>query len=487
MTRQKMTGVQRAILAVVLVPVFMSLLSISSINVILPSVQESLAASNSAIQWVLSGYTLAFGVLLVAGGRAGDTFGRGKLFVAGLVLFGLGSLLAGFALNGPMLVIARLITGFGSGLLNPQTVGFIQQFFDGPRRARAFASFGSVVGVSVAIGPVLGGGLIALAGPDWGWRWTFLVNVPIAIVAIIVAYRTFPKAAWVPDVPEGATAEPGKPDLDPVGTVAFTLGTLLVMWTFLEIDKGGIYWLMLPVGVVILVWWVWWERRYKRRGGEPMVDMALFRNRPYRNGSLLISLFFTGSTSVWVTVAIFLQTGHGISALIAALVGIPSAIATSISSAIAGRYVLSAGRAMVAWGMSMTLLALGSSILVVVGVQLWDWSVWWLVATLTVMGVGQGFITSPNQTLSLMEVPAHVSGVAGAVMQTGQRVGTSVGTAIITSMLFGIAAAFSWNWAFVAAFGTIMVLVTIAMLVAIVDIIGTRRAQAAVPQGREGR
>ena len=487
MAKQQMTGVQKAILAVVLVPVFMSLLSISSINVILPSVQESLDASNTAIQWVLSGYTLAFGVLLVAGGRAGDTFGRGKLFVAGLVLFGLGSLLAGFALNGPMLVAARLLTGFGSGLLNPQTVGFIQQFFDGPLRARAFASFGSVVGVSVAIGPVLGGGLIALAGPDWGWRWTFLVNVPIAVLAIIVAYRTFPKAAWVRHVPEGASAEPGKPDLDPVGTVAFTLGTLLVMWTFLEIDAGGIYWAMLPVGIAILFWWVWWERRYKRRGGAPMVDMALFSNRPYRNGSLLISLFFTGSTSVWVTVAIFLQTGHGISALTAALVGVPSAIATTISSQIAGRYVLAAGRAMVAWGMSVTLLALSSSMLVIIGVQLWDWSIWWLIATLSLLGVAQGFIVSPNQTLSLIEVPAHVSGVAGAVMQTGQRVGTSVGTAIITSTLFGVAAAYSWNWAFISAFGIIMLLVGIAMTVAIIDIRGTRGTQTAVPQGREAQ
>lgn len=487
MTKQNMTGVQRAILAVVLVPVFMSLLSISSINVILPSVQESLNASNSVIQWVLSGYTLAFGVLLVAGGRAGDTFGRGRLFVTGLVLFGVGSLLAGFALNGPMLVIARLITGFGSGLLNPQTVGFIQQFFDGPRRARAFASFGSVVGVSVAIGPVLGGGLIALAGQDWGWRWTFLVNVPIAIIAIIVAYRTFPPAAWEPAGPARATTKPGRPDLDPIGTVAFTLGTLLVMWTFLEIDKGGIYWAMLPVGVAILIWWVWWERRYKRRGGAPMVDMALFRNRPYRNGALLISLYFTGSTSVWVTVAIFLQTGHGFSALTAALIGLPSAIATTVSSQIAGRYVLGAGRAMVAWGMSVTLFALGSSAFVVIGVQRWDWSIWWLLATLSLMGVAQGFIISPNQTLSLIEVPAHVSGVAGGVMQTGQRVGTSVGTALITSTLFGIAAAFSWNWAFVGAFGMIMVMVLIAMIVALLDIRGTRRAQAAVPHGHETR
>ncbi len=486
MAKQKMTGVQRAILAVVLVPVFMSLLSISSINVILPSVQDSLDATNSEIQWVLSGYTLAFGVLLVAGGRAGDTFGRGRLFIAGLVLFALGSLLAGFAVNGTMLVLARLVTGFGSGLLNPQTVGFIQQFFDGPRRARAFASFGSVVGVSVAIGPVLGGGLIALAGEDWGWRWTFLVNVPIAAAAIIVAYRAFPQDAWQPAVPKG-TSQPAKPDLDPIGTVAFTLGTLLVMWTFLEIDQGGIYWAMLPVGVIILSWWVWWERRYKRRGGAPMVDMALFRNRPYRNGALLISLYFTGSTSVWVTVAIFLQTGHGFSALTAALIGLPSAVATSISSQIAGRYVLAAGRAMVAWGMSVTLLALGSSILVVIGVQQWDWSVWWLLATLSLMGVAQGFVISPNQTLSLLEVPANVSGVAGGVMQTGQRVGTSVGTALITSTLFGIAAAFSWNWAFVGAFGLVMLMVAIAMTVAIVDVVGTRRVQAAVPQGHEAR
>lgn len=142
---------------------------------------------------------------------------------------------------------------------------------------------------------------------------------------------------------------------------------------------------------------------------------------------------------------------------------------------------------MVAWGMSVTLFALGSSAFVVIGVQRWDWSIWWLLATLSLMGVAQGFIISPNQTLSLIEVPAHVSGVAGGVMQTGQRVGTSVGTALITSTLFGVAAVFSWNWAFVGAFGMIMVMVLIAMIVALLDIRGTRRAQAAVPHGHETR
>src|SRR5690625_3506393 len=247
-----MTTTQRAILVVVLVPTFMSLLSISSINVILPSIQDSLDATTSQIQWVLSGYTLAFGVLLVAAGRAGDTFGRARLFVAGLAVFGLGALLSGLAVNGVMLVLARFIMGFGSGLLNPQTVGFIQQFFDGPRRARAFATFGSVVGVSVAIGQVVVGGPIALACADLGWRWTFVVNVPTAAAAIWFAHRYFPAEAWQ----RTETARGEKPDLDPIGTVAFTLGTLLVMWTFLEIDKGGIYWAMLPVGGAILSWWV---------------------------------------------------------------------------------------------------------------------------------------------------------------------------------------------------------------------------------------
>lgn len=483
-----MSGTQRTILVVVLVPVFMSLLSISSINVILPAVQTSLNAATTEIQWVLSGYTLAFGVLLVAGGRAGDTFGRARLFVAGLALFALGSLLAGLAFNGTFLVLARILTGFGSGLLNPQTVGFIQQFFQGPLRARAFASFGTVVGVSVAIGPVLGGALIELAGPDWGWRWTFLVNVPIAVAAIIFAYRYFPPAAWHRAVTAGqSNTTATKPDLDPVGTVAFTIGTLLVMWTFLELDKGGLYWAMLPIGVTILTWWVWWERRYKRRGGAPMVDMALFRNRSYRNGALLISLFFTGFTSVWVTVAVFLQSGHGLTALAASLIGLPSAFATAISSQISGRFVLRTGRSMVAWGMTVALTALLSSIGVVLGVQFWDWSIWWLLATLSLLGIGQGFVVSPNQTLSLLEVPAHVSGVAGGVMQTGQRIGTSVGTALITSLLFGVAAAYSWNWAFVAAFGLIGVIVLLALAVAVADVVGTRRAQAAVPQGHEVR
>ena len=139
---------------------FMTLLSVSIVNVILPSIKTTLGADDSQLQWVVSGYALAFGVLLVAAGRAGDVYGRGRLFLAGLAVFGLGSLLAGLAPNTTVLNIARALTGLGSGALGPQIIGLIQQFFSGPKRGRAFGLFGAVVGVSVAIGPVLGGLLI---------------------------------------------------------------------------------------------------------------------------------------------------------------------------------------------------------------------------------------------------------------------------------------------------------------------------------------
>ena len=148
------------ILAVLLVAIFMSLVSISIVNVTLPSMQQSLAASQSDLQWVLSGYALAFGVVLVSAGRAGDLLGRGGFFLLGVGIFTLASVGAGLAPNAEWLKAARIFQGIGSGLLNPQGMGMIQQYFQGKERGRAFGYFGTTVGVSVALGPVLGGLLI---------------------------------------------------------------------------------------------------------------------------------------------------------------------------------------------------------------------------------------------------------------------------------------------------------------------------------------
>jgi MFS family permease len=139
------SGDQRRVLPVILVPAFMSLLSVSIVNVTLPAIETTLDTGTSGLQWIVSGYALVFGVLLVSAGRAGDIWGRGKLFVAGLVVFGLGSLLAGLAPSILVLNLARVVMGLGSGLLNPQVTGMIQQFFSGELRGRAFGLFGGVL------------------------------------------------------------------------------------------------------------------------------------------------------------------------------------------------------------------------------------------------------------------------------------------------------------------------------------------------------
>ena len=164
----------------------MALIDVSIVNVALPSIREGLGASESDLQWVLSGYALTFGVILVAAGRAGDIFGRAPLFMAGVVVFTGASAWAGFASDPLWLNIARALEGVGSGLISPQVVGMIQQFFRGAERGRAFGIFGSVVGVSVAIGPVLGGLLIHIFGVNNGWRWVFFVNLPVGVISSYV-------------------------------------------------------------------------------------------------------------------------------------------------------------------------------------------------------------------------------------------------------------------------------------------------------------
>lgn len=486
-----MSGIQKQILAVVLVPVFMSLLSVSIINVVLPSIQSSLDTSTSALQWVLSGYTLAFGVVLVAAGRAGDIYGRGRLFVLGVGLFGLGSLLAGFAPNALTLNAARIVMGLGSGLLNPQTVGFIQQYFRGAARGRAFGMFGSIVGVSVAIGPVLGGALVGILGLDWGWRAAFLINVPVALIALLAARLWLPASAWRPLEADGSAssapeASPGsegavrsasagpsgprrRPDLDPVGGILLGLATLSALLPFLEHGAGAWIWSLLVLAVGLVVAWIVWEKRYKARGGAPMVDLALFRTSSFAHGSLLIAFYFTGVPAVWVVVAVFLQSGMGMSALHAGLFSLPAAVASAISAAVAGRYVTRIGRPLVVWGVAIALFSLVTSIGVVWLNATTGLSVGWLLLTLLFIGIAQGMVISPNQTLTLVEVPLHYAGSAGGILQTGQRIGTAIGLAVVTAVFYGAQGIGGWDFAFGVAFAAIGAAVLATGIVAVHD------------------
>ncbi|WP_235499374.1 MFS transporter [Janibacter sp. Soil728] len=457
------------ILAVLLVAIFMSLVGVSIVNVAIPSIQHGLDASDSDVQWVLSGYALTFGVVLVAGGRAGDLLGRGGLFVIGATIFTVASVGAGLAPGANSLNAARFVQGVGSGLLNPQGIGMIQQYFRGADRARAFGAFGSVVGVAVGIGPVIGGLLIELGGSEIGWRLTFLVNVPVGVLCIVLAFLWFPKPLLSrPVAVEGQRAH-GWRSLDPVGSLLLGLAVLATMLPFVEGGSSPLFWLTLPVGLALAWAWVRWERHHRATGGTPMVDLGIFSIRSFTQGSIIALLYFLGMTSIWVLVALYLQDGTGKSALQAGLVGVPSAILAALASGWAGRNVPRYGHRIIIGGLVLALIGVTSSIVVVLLQAGGHVSEWWLLLTLAFVGAAQGAVISPNQALALEEVPLAYAGSSGAVMQTGQRIGTSIGIAVITSVAFATLAVSSWPVAMATSFGVILLVVLVALAVAVKD------------------
>ena len=452
------------LLPTLLIPAFVTLLAVSSVNVILPAVSQDLSAGTAGLQLVVSGYSLVFGVVLVPAGRAGDVMGRGRIFVIGMILFGVGSLASGLAPDIVTLNLARVVMGVGSGLLNPQVAGMIQQYYSGESRGRAFGLFGAVIGVSVAVGPVLSGGLIGWLGDDWGWRASFLINVPLVLLGVWAAHRYLPDSAWHRQ-DGGSGAGRDRVDLDPVGMVLLAAGTLLIMIPFMEASAGAWVWGLEAAGIGIVSAWVVWERRYRARGGAPMVDLSLLAIPSFAYGSLAIAVYFLGYTSVWIIVAQYVQAGLGSTALVSGAVGVPAALAGSVAAAVAGRRVIRVGRVMVLGGMAAGMAGLLASVGIIHMHVRAGWSPWWLTLTLLLLGVGQGLVVSPNQTLSLVDVPLEYAGAAGGILQTGERIGTSIGIAAITGLTFRVSHSSGWDVA--AQVGLLAVVAAIAVSAAI--------------------
>lgn len=462
------------ILAVLLVTMFMSLIGVSIVNVVLPSIQSGLGATQSDIQWVLSGYALTFGVVLVAAGRAGDVFGRGALFILGVVVFTLSSVAAGMAPDPLWLNIARFIQGVGSGLINPQVLGMIQHYFRGKERGRAYGAMGTMVGFSVAIGPLLGGLLIFLLGPETGWRATFLVNVPVGALAIILALRWFPRPLFARVQPVDAAPVPSRrrkrgTDLDPVGSTLLGLGVLALLLPFVQGRENAWVWWLLPGGLAVILGWIRWEKNYAARGGSPMVDLGLFRIGSFTMGTLIAGLYFVGVSSVWVLTAIYVQDGQGFSALQAGFIGFPAALCAATSSHLAGLRVMEYGRKIVIFGIMSALFGLIASIAVIKLHADGHIGLWWLLLSLSFVGIAQGAIIAPNQALTMLEVPPEESGSAGGVMQTSQRIGTAVGIAMMTAIFFTTLRAAAWDKAMIVGLASIAGIVLLTLFVALAD------------------
>ncbi|MGW1182012.1 MFS transporter [Streptomyces drozdowiczii] len=457
-------------LAVCLVAGFMTLLDVSIVNVALPSIKEGLHTPESDLQWVLSGYALAFGLFLIPAGRLGDARGRRAVFMAGLTLFTLASAACGAAQSSLWLVIARLVQGLAGGMVSPQISALIQQMFQGRERGRAFGMFGTVVGISTAVGPLLGGLLIQAAGADEGWRWVFYVNLPLGLVCLLLARRL------LPDTPSAGPVR--LRDLDPLGVLLLGTGVLALLLPFVQSRQwpGNDKWLLLILAVALLAAFVGWEARCGRRGTQPVVDLRLFKVRSYWLGCLLILLYFAGFTSIFFITTLYLQSGLHYTALQAGLAITPFALGSAVAASPGGRLVGRFGRPLVVVGLAAVAIGLGATALAVHLVP-GRGAGWAMAAPLLFAGLGSGLVIAPNQTLTLSEVPVATAGSAGGTLQTGQRVGSAIGIAAVGAVFFAQVGGDGWSDAYDHGLVVSVAFVVGALLVALADVGGGRRGR----------
>ena len=414
--------------SIVLVGAFMALIDTTIVNVALPSIRTGLHASSASLEWIVSGYALAYGLALVPGGRAGDRFGHKRLFLIGLTIFTLASVACGISQTQGQIVAARIVQGLGAGLFFPAISATIQHAFTGPARSKAFGVLGAVIGVSTAMGPLLGGIIIAAAGTADGWRWVFGVNLFIGAVAI-------PMAAWRLPAARAHTRR----SFDPVGLVLLTGGLLLLLIPLVEGQQDGWpawTWVCFGCCLVVFVLLAAWELRSDRRGGDPLLKPGLLRQTSFSAGAIFAVAFFGGFSSVFFTLSILWQAGLGHSALVTGLVIAPFSVGTLIAAANSDKLSARLGRMVLVLGCTMVLAGLGLTILVL-HLTAPATSGWALAGPLLLAGLGTGMTIAPNQDFVLATVPRQEAGTASGILGTSQRLGTAIGIAVIGTVLFG--------------------------------------------------
>ena len=456
----------------------LTILDLSKVNVGLPALETALGAGPTQLQLIVAGYTLIFGLTLVPGGRLGDLTSRRRLFVIGLSLFTVASLLCAIAPTIEVLIAARLLQGAAAGLQMPQVTGMIQQLFQGPERGRAFGLFGAIIGLSTAFGPALGGLLIAVGGEQDGWRLLFWMNVPLGVIALIAALRLLPR---------GQRSEDGPRGLDPLGLLLLGGAILALLAPFL-LTTGGESddprrWFLLLLGAVLVVAFVLWERHYAATGRSPVLELALVRRPSFRNGVIVGTAFFAAMPALFLVATLYLQQGLALSALAAGSVSIGFALASALGSWLSGPRVDRLGRPLVIGGIVVLITGFGLTLLLVHLVPTGAVP-WAMAAALTLAGIGGGCVVGPNQTLTLSEVPVAQGGVAGSVVQLGQRVGTAVGVAVATSTFYGVLSreagtetdATAYLDAFSLALLVVIGLASLALVASLLDLRGRRHA-----------
>ncbi|NLT25873.1 MAG: MFS transporter, partial [Microbacteriaceae bacterium] len=332
-----------------------TILDLVKVNVTLAPIEHTLGATSSQSQLIVAGYVLAFGILLVPSGRLGDLWNRKAMFIIGLLTFMAASLLCALAWHANVLVAARFVQGFAAGLLMPQVIGLIQNLFQGPERGRAFGIFGASIGLGTAFGPTIGGLLIGALGEDLGWRWTFGMNVPIALIILPFALKLLPNR-------QRHLKREGRRDLDLVGVVLMAATVLLVMLPFVlttgtAADDPARWWLLVGALVAGAVF-VAWERRYLAAGRDPVIDFGLFRYASYRNGVIITTVWFAVMPPMFLVMTLYTQQGLGHPAVVVGMITIPYAFVSAAVAAWSGRHTFTHAAALVLAGALIYVVAL---------------------------------------------------------------------------------------------------------------------------------
>jgi EmrB/QacA subfamily drug resistance transporter len=446
-------------LAVVLAAGFMTLLDVSIVNVALPSIEQGLHARPNELEWIVAGYALALGLLLVPAGRFGDAHGRRPVFMVGVALFVVASVASALAPTALVLVLTRLVQGFAGGLISPQISGLIQSLFRDEERGKAFGLFGSTIAVSTAIGPLIGGALIALFGVHDGWRAVFFVNLPIGAAILLLAYRYLP-------APTAAERRPQT--LDPLGVILLGAAVVSILLPLIEQRTwhSPLRLALFPLGAVLLVAWVLHERRYGRTR-EPLVALDVFRIRSYRLGAPVGLLYFAGFVAVFFILTLYLQLGLNYPAWKSGLAATPFAVGGALVASAGSRQVLRRGPKLVAFGLATFLVGI-AGVWLAVGTHPGHDVALWTALPLLIAGLGGGLVISPNLTLTLSQVPVQRAGSAGGLLQTGQRIGSAAGIAITGSIFYNQLASSHGDFASAFRTGIVSIAAFVAAALALV-------------------
>nr|WP_042191610.1 DHA2 family efflux MFS transporter permease subunit [Kibdelosporangium sp. MJ126-NF4]CEL20185.1 drug resistance transporter, EmrB/QacA subfamily [Kibdelosporangium sp. MJ126-NF4]CTQ97410.1 drug resistance transporter, EmrB/QacA subfamily [Kibdelosporangium sp. MJ126-NF4] len=402
-----------AVLIALCLGFFMTLLDTTVIGVAIPDILGQLHITYNEVLWVSNTYVLVLAVLLIVGGRMGDLFGKRRMYLVGVAVFTVASLMCALAQDAAQLIAARSVQGLGAALLIPQTMSIIVSVFPAERRGSALGVWGAVAGVATITGPPLGGFLIS----TFDWRWIFTINVPIGLIVLVAAPLIIPAG--------GRTPRSGRFDLR--GTALLVAGLSCLTYGLQEgqrLDWNLTVEVLLVAGVVLLTAFVLSERRPGTR--QPLVPLTLFANRNFSLMNAAAVTLSVGIMSLAIGFQLYAQSVLGMSALEAGMVNAPLSLMTVLIGPYAGRLADSyGGKFIVVGGLSLFtvgIVAFGFT----AGV---DSSAWSLLPSLLVMGVGLGLTFAPLSAIAMHDVQPTMAGAASGMINATRQFGSVIGTA----------------------------------------------------------